>query len=308
MLNIRQICPELAEKARIELNEVETRIPEDIATLRQWIDKQPHLIAKPSDQFLLAFLRGCKYSLEKAKQKIDYFYAFRTVSPELFLNNQITEKSLKLSRLGTFFPLLKPLKSDGPCIIFTRYDGIDIDEYSFEELFKNQIRVSTMVMLENDNYAVAGAINIIDMAQLKLSFLLRFDMVLAKKMGVFTDKAIPFRVRGIHFINFPSEAMTFIKMIQPLMPKKIKERMMMHTSMESLYEHVPKEYLPEEYGGSNGSISDCVEVLEQQFLKYKTFFDEDNNNKTDESLRIGTQISSESLFGLEGSFRKLEVD
>ncbi|XP_055856278.1 alpha-tocopherol transfer protein-like [Episyrphus balteatus] len=308
MLNIRQISPELAEKARTQLNEVEARIPQDIATLREWIEKQPHLKSRTNDQFLLAFLRGCKYSLEKAKQKIDYFHAFRSISPDIFLNNQVSEKSMKLTRLGHLIPLPKPLKPDGPRIVLTRYDGIDLNEFSYIELFKNQLRINNIMMLEDDNCVIGGIINIIDMTHVTLGFLLKFDPVVGKKLGVFSDKAMPFRVAGIHFINFPHEAITFMKMVQHLMPKKILDRMTIHLTTESLYEHVPKEYLPEEYGGNNGRISDCIETIEELMVKYKPYFEEDDQYKTDEKLRVGTKVSSESLFGLDGSFRKLEVD
>lgn len=36
------------------------------------------------DQFLIAFLRGCKYSLERAKEKIDTYYTVRSAIPEFF--------------------------------------------------------------------------------------------------------------------------------------------------------------------------------------------------------------------------------
>lgn len=38
------------------------------------------------DQWLLAFLRGSKFSLERAKEKLDMFYTMRTVVPELLKN------------------------------------------------------------------------------------------------------------------------------------------------------------------------------------------------------------------------------
>lgn len=37
-----------------------------------------------ADQFLLAFLRGNKHSLERSKEKLDMFYTLRTVVPEIY--------------------------------------------------------------------------------------------------------------------------------------------------------------------------------------------------------------------------------
>lgn len=54
-----------------------------VKILKTWLQQQPHLKANTDDEFLIAFLRGCKYSLEKAKSKIDKFFTLKTKFPEL---------------------------------------------------------------------------------------------------------------------------------------------------------------------------------------------------------------------------------
>lgn len=36
------------------------------------------------DQWLIAFLRGCKFSLERTKEKLDLYYAIRKTAPDLY--------------------------------------------------------------------------------------------------------------------------------------------------------------------------------------------------------------------------------
>lgn len=86
MPEIRPLPAALAKLAAKEINEVPERIQSDIESLRNWATQSPHLKSRTDDQFLVAFLRGCKYSLEKAKQKLDLFYTVRTHSPELIRN------------------------------------------------------------------------------------------------------------------------------------------------------------------------------------------------------------------------------
>lgn len=86
MTKIRALSDDLAKLAANELNEAPERTQADIDALREWIDKSPHLKSRRDDQFLIAFLRGCKFSLEKAKQKLDLFYTVRTHAPELIRN------------------------------------------------------------------------------------------------------------------------------------------------------------------------------------------------------------------------------
>lgn len=83
-LELRPLTPALQQKAIDELNENPTRIAEDLQMFREWILKQPHIRSRLDDQFLIAFLRGSKYSLEKAKKKLDGYYTMRTNFPELF--------------------------------------------------------------------------------------------------------------------------------------------------------------------------------------------------------------------------------
>lgn len=40
-------------------------------------------VSLSDDQWLAAFLRGCKHSLEKAKEKIDLFYSMKTIAPDV---------------------------------------------------------------------------------------------------------------------------------------------------------------------------------------------------------------------------------
>lgn len=89
MLNIVPLSAELQKVAIEELDEVPARIPEDLQALRDWIRKQPHLRARTDDHHLLQFLRGCKFSLEKAKEKIDNFYYLRSKYPEFLLPTDI---------------------------------------------------------------------------------------------------------------------------------------------------------------------------------------------------------------------------
>lgn len=37
------------------------------------------------DQWLIAMLRGCKFSLERVKQKMDMYYTLRTTAPDVTL-------------------------------------------------------------------------------------------------------------------------------------------------------------------------------------------------------------------------------
>lgn len=101
MQGVRQIPPSLQRKAIKELNENPAYIAAEIDELKRWIVQTPHLNARTDDQFLLAFLRGCKHNVEQTKAKIEMFYTCRTAMPEIMSNRDPLDPTLlEIIRLG----------------------------------------------------------------------------------------------------------------------------------------------------------------------------------------------------------------
>ncbi|KAH8384886.1 hypothetical protein KR093_011392, partial [Drosophila rubida] len=308
MATLRPLSAELRHIAETELHEVEERVPADLQALRDWIAKQPHLKCRQDDQFLVAFLRGCKFSLEKAKSKLDSFFTIKTMMPELFANRQMDERNIALCRTGTYVRLPKPFGAAGPRIQLTNYSNFDPKVFKLIDLFRYQTLLMERQIREDDNCVVSGYIEILDLGSMSLSFLAQIDLPLVKKMGVFGEKAAPSRVKGIHFINCPKEAAALLNLAKSLMPAKLQSRFYVYKNLEKLNEVIPREYLPEEYGGSNGRIADIIINMEKELLEYNEYLKEDNQYGVNEQLRPGKRLNADTVFGIEGSFRKLDID
>lgn len=101
MAKIRPLNPELQKKAIDELFEEPARIEKDLEVFKEWIKKSAHIKGRTDDQFLISFLRGCKYSIEKAKHKYDLYFTLKTHIPELCRNRDpMNEKVLGALRQG----------------------------------------------------------------------------------------------------------------------------------------------------------------------------------------------------------------
>jgi hypothetical protein len=83
MPNIRPLNDAMAKKAALELGETPEKIESGLANIKDWLIHTPHINARTDDQFLVLFLRGCKFSVEKAKEKLEMFYTARSIIPGL---------------------------------------------------------------------------------------------------------------------------------------------------------------------------------------------------------------------------------
>ncbi|XP_020801473.1 alpha-tocopherol transfer protein isoform X1 [Drosophila serrata] len=326
---LRSLPAGLQKVAIEELNEVPSRVESDIAALREWLQKQPHLCSCVADQFLLSFLRGSKFSLEKAKQKIDRFYSLQAVIPEIFNEHRLADdpQVLEIIRMGYDQGILKtfqaiyishrvilriPLDKDdtGPAVTIIRACSYDLSKFKFQDIIRVGSMFGEIMMLEDDNASVTGYLEIMDMSGVTGANLFALQPQLLSKFSAYADEAMPTRQRGIHFINAPKAFETGFKSLLGWFPAKIKERVSVSSDPEAIFERVPKKYLPVEYGGTRGTILDITTAMEAKLASYRSYFEESQHFGTNEKLREEpTHLGQEeSHFGMDGSFRQLIID
>ncbi|XP_029407058.2 alpha-tocopherol transfer protein-like [Bactrocera dorsalis] len=308
--NIRPLPEHLQEVAIKELNERPERLAEDLEALKDWAIKEPHLNVRLDDQLLVAFLRGCKFSLEKTKSKLDWFYTLKTKYPDYYtLQDPDVPHLQDLVKYGVGLPLPIPLNEIGARIIFCRFGIYPIDKYKIKDLLAIAFASYELQMRSDDTSVINGFIALVDVSKINAAYFAQFTPHLLKKTMGFFANAAPIRQTATHFINVPASFEKLYSMIKPTLTEKQRNRIFLHgNNLETLYAHIPQKYLPKEFGGEN----DCIDELEkstfQLFLDHRDYFKEDVKYRNNEELRVGQQPDYESLFGMEGSFRKIAVD
>nr|XP_022911953.1 retinol-binding protein pinta-like [Onthophagus taurus] len=308
-MSVRPLSRELQAKAIADLNEDPKRIDDDIQALREWLEKQPHLTPKMEKQFLLSFLRGCKFSLEKAKRKLENLYTMKTMLKELFaVRDPFSPEIQELLKLGIFLPLIKTESADSPRVIIVRHADPVI--HKGKDVCKVHGMMSDILINEDDQSLIAGAVFLQDMSGFSAADMIHADLPLTKKVMTFFEGAYPQRPQVMHFINLPSIFESAFSMIKPFMKEEMLKRFVIHktTNMDEIFKHIPKSILPNEYGGDGGPIQDLIDYWKIKVDSYAEWFKEDAKYKSDESKRIGKPKTESDLFGIEGSFRKLDVD
>lgn len=78
--------------------------------------------------------------------------------------------------------------------------------------------------------------------------------------------------------------------------------------MESFYKYVPQECLPNEYGGKAGTMEELQKISIQHLKDYEDYFKEEEHLVVDESKRVAKIKDVSEVFGIEGTFKKLDID
>lgn len=80
--------------------------------------------------------------------------------------------------------------------------------------------------------------------------------------------------------------------------------------MKTFEKFIPLEYLPNEVqGGKAGPLKDLSKEQIQMLEDHRAWFlDEQDKMLVNENLRPGKGKSDADLFGVEGTFKKLEID
>ncbi|XP_075170527.1 alpha-tocopherol transfer protein-like [Haematobia irritans] len=305
---MRPLSPTLSDIARIKLNETPERIQQDLDILRAWIKKQRHLRARTSDQFLVAFLRRCHFSLEETKKRIDNFFSYYNVFPEIYKNRCMSSRIFDINRLGVHYYPEFPRCSDKAAILIARFGQFDPNRFSVKEIFQFIMMAMEIIWLENDYATVAGVSQILDLANITFDHLKRFDRTIFERYWTWLQDCCPLRIKEVYVINVGRDIQCHISIIKMMMKNQLEHPIITVKSLEELYTHIPRCNLPEEYGGTNGHIGECIAYMEDMLQNYRQYFDEDTLYGCSEELRSGEVVSYEAEFGVNGSFRKLSFD
>lgn len=306
-MKLLQPGPDMQVMIRKELCEDVNTRDSDLAAIKEWLVKQPHLPDTWDEHRMMTFLRGCKFSLEKCKRKLDMYFTMRTACPELFTNRDINRPELQEIMKYVNVPTMPGLTPNGRRVTIMR--GLDktITSPSIFDAFKIVLMIGD-IRLDAEETGVAGDIMILDASIVTPAHFSKVTPAIVKKFLVIVQEAYPVKLKEVHVVNISPLIDTIITWVKPFLKEKIKNRIFVHSDMESLHKMVPKDVLPEEYGGDAGPSQkyhdEWVKILDAN----TQWFKEQENIKADESKRPGKATNYDELFGLDGSFRQLTID
>ncbi|XP_050098593.1 alpha-tocopherol transfer protein-like [Anopheles aquasalis] len=314
MSAIRAISSTMAEIARVQINEDTNQVDSHLSVIRSWLVECNLQCGPIDDQFLMAFLRGCKFSLEKAKKKIVLFHNIRSELPQIVQNRDpVNLEVLRVIRMGVAVPLPKTEKMSDPKIFLIRVGQFNVSQCTFADVMKVGTMINDILMRDDDQMVICGMTLIIDLQGVTRNHLMHFEMNFLKKVAILSQDASPLRMQGIHILNPPPGLQTAMSIFNSLLSEKNQsKRIFVHgRDLPSLYKHFPPTLLPKEYGGTLGSVDDFVHEWEMKMVENRTYLLEMASISATQKSPIIVEnagIKNVSAFGFEGSFRKLNFD
>ncbi|XP_072934254.1 alpha-tocopherol transfer protein-like [Epargyreus clarus] len=299
---------EMWKQIRVELNEDVSTRDRDLAAIKEWLRKQPHLPDEWEDQPLMTFLRGCSFSLEKCKRKLDMYFTMRAACPELFTDRDASSPHLmEILKNRIQGPPLPEITPNGRRVTICRGLHPNLDSQQITEILKLALMIGDVRLIE-EREGVAGDIYVLDAMVLGPSLLAKLSPSVVKKFMICIQEAYPVKLKEVHIVNTSPIVERFLTFVKPFLKEKIRKRIYIHKEVKDLYKYVPQEMLPPEYGGSSLSMNDHQDNWTQKLVEYRDWFKAQEPLKANESLRPGKPTNYDELFGIDGSFRQLTID
>ncbi|XP_068623777.1 clavesin-1-like [Battus philenor] len=291
-----------AEKKAIGLKD--SVLEEDVDATLEWVKTQPHLSEALIERHIVEkFLIAGKGYREKTKKRLDNFYKHRCLSFEL-IQSRIAALSNPNIKMWSFFrQAVIPKLYNGKRIIAIAFSP-DASALDTEIMYRNFIL--TFDMRLRYDYMFSD-IWILDLNGTGLSHLLRLNPVLLQKVVAMYQESIGIHVKQIHCVNAPIFGHHVVNFMKKFVKPKLIDRIIIHETCESLQQHVPKEYLPKDFGGEQPSLMEFTEQLEREVRseKTKSVLIDYCKLVSDESKRPREEYDEECIVG---SFKKLDFD
>lgn len=320
---------ELATIAEKELRETEEVRTNAIKVLRDWTMNNPRILKTRLDStFLLRFLRFRKFSIPLAQEAMERYLVLKQGSfgSEWFNVLDMTIPAVdKLIDSGYVFPLIECDKH-GRRVLMARPGVIDLTNPNAGIHCLILLTLTAEALLDNEENQIRGCVHITDNTDVSLSHFKMFSPQFSMRLGKNCEKIVAMRHKGFISLNVSPSMKWISDLILTHMSEKLQNRFHFCQNVEDLTT-VDRKILPLEYGGTV-PIKTMVSLWKKELqthqnlrLKYKDMKVRaemyppqvlEGSVKTLKYLLNSPDLNeknvNDSMHGIQGSFRKLEID
>lgn len=111
-----------------------------------------------------------------------------------------------------------------------------------------------LAMNSNESVTLYGVAIVIDLQGMTWGHALQATPNELKRIVHITHDCYPIEVKSYNFVNVPWHLAFVIEIVRAFSSEQMRSRFFIHSDDKALLEKFPREILPTEYGGTNGSI------------------------------------------------------
>ncbi|XP_047117947.1 retinol-binding protein pinta-like [Schistocerca piceifrons] len=297
---------EQMETIRKKLGTDEDDIKRTIASVRDWLRMQPHLPDEMDDAHIERMYINCKCSIERVKKGVDAYFALRTRYPEMMMNRDPMGADV-VSTMEHIVILTMPRLTKELYRVHIFADPDPDPMWVSWTNYGKTVSINLDWMLLND-YSL-GDIVIIDQKKVTAGHILRSDINMIRAIEFGYKTAYCRSLKALHLINADKLVDLAMKILKAALSEKLQKRIHVHPpGSTTLFDHVAKEHLPDELGGTGGPMDKLAYDFFRRTEKMRDWFLEQDRYISDESKRPPDNHYADDLFGIAGSFKKLSVD
>ncbi|KAL4712362.1 hypothetical protein ACJJTC_001523 [Scirpophaga incertulas] len=275
-----------------------------IDILVAWIQMQEHFVKKDFDRgYLERIVIRSKGSVEKAKVILDRICTSRVLLPNFFGIYNI--KDFDLSVIEDC--ILPNLTEQSERVYIMKNYGQSFTPELIRNFYLRSIY--TIEYLCKYDYC-NGLVSIIDYSTTNLVEMIKcLDLVEMRQFFEITLKSYGLRLKALHVISSSKVIHAFVTILKQMLSEKLRDRIHIHSSVESVKELVDRKILPVEYGGLGPTRKELHQIYldaisTEDFMSY---IKNSYTAKTNEAFRQ-TATFNDQYLGTPGSFRTLRVD
>lgn len=206
---------------------------------------------------MLRFLNVCGGDAVKSEQMLRKNLTLRKKCPKLFNNRDVLSDAFQSAhKVAQVFPMPKATPDGYEIVVFRLKDTNSHHFITKNILRSNVTMLDAKFLLDADT--VKGAIGLIDLTGFSFKHFLKAfsNMHMQNHYGKFVHQAAPWTPIRFHVVHCPALLKRFMSFIGPRLRRDYMDLAHFHDTYEINDEALTKEFLPNEFGGTAGSIDD----------------------------------------------------
>ncbi|KAI4501958.1 hypothetical protein M0802_002640 [Mischocyttarus mexicanus] len=232
-----------------ELRETEENKRNGIETLRKYIEDDKTIYFKTEDDFLVIFLRVCKYYPESAYELLKRIADFKMKNFSLLNNLLPADEKVTMLEHNVVNVLKGRDDKRRRVLIMNVGKSWDPSKVTADQLFRVLYLIHIAAMYETESQ-VHGAVVVMDFDGLSMKQVMGLSPSFSMRLLSFIQDCVPIRLKEVHIVKQPFLFKMVWQMFKPFVREKLKKRMFFHGSkMSSLHTYIKPSHLPKNYGG-----------------------------------------------------------